>query len=244
MQEQEYHRMHELETTHWWFRAKAEYLRILLRHFVPKPTGKKAVDIGCGTGATLALLEQHGFAATGIDMSNIAAEYVRQKGLSVTIGQADHTTLSDNSVDVVTILDVLEHLDNDTAAVREIHRILKPGGMCIAMVPAHQFLWSYHDVALHHKRRYNYAAFQTLMNDAFVQIHMSWIHSVIFLPATAVRILLKKLRKKQQESSDVAPSSVVVNIVMNALYCVEQTWYRLVHWLPIGTSLVYVGKKK
>ncbi len=164
MNPEEYERMHALETDYWWFVGRRAIVSQLLKITVPRlgTTAPHLVDIGCGTGANLPMLRaavgKNG-SVYGLDFSPLALEWARHEldGLeNVELHQADALCLplDDNSADLVTMLDVLEHLCDDKLALKEVFRVLKPGGALILTVPAYQHLWSAHDEALHHFRRY------------------------------------------------------------------------------------------
>ncbi len=233
--------MDVLETDHWWFKAKRQFLSVVLAKYAP--VGKlRVLDVGCGTGAVMRFLQTKGYDVHGVDMSQTALQYCRQKGLRVSYGLADAMQSADALFDVVFALDVLEHLDDAGAAVREIKRVLKPGGLLVATVPAHQFLFSYHDVALHHKRRYNKQTLQDLISPEFQIERMTWIHTAIFLPALFIR-LVKKTLGLRDTVSDVAQSNPFVNSVMGVWYAVEVGTFRFLGHLPWGLSLLVVAKK-
>lgn len=241
METVEYQKMDVLESRHWWFVAKRRYLDIVMKKFA-KP-GASVLDVGCGTGAVMQFFTEKGYRVEGIDMSDVALAYCREKGLSVKYSLAGSIDYPDATFDVVTASDVLEHLDDDGAAVREIWRVLKPGGMFIATVPAHQALWSYHDVSLHHKRRYGYRQFHDLVASEFDVLAFSWIHMAILLPAVVVRYTTR-LFGGNGDTSDVKESSRLVNSCMGAVYAIELSLFALIRVLPFGLSLLVVGKKK
>lgn len=238
----EYKKMDSIESGHFWFIAKKKFLDIVLEKFIGEKK-LKILDIGCGTGAIMDYLKNKGHEVFGVDMSDEALKYCQAKGLAVEIGKADRVDFPDGYFDVVLSLDVLEHLDNDQEAVNEARRLLKKGGFFIATVPAHQFLWSYHDVALHHKRRYGKNKFVSLFNENWEMKLISWIHTGIFLPVMVVR-LIRNLSKKKEGSSDVGQVGNVVNKAMNFLYKVEIEIFKIFGRLPFGVSIMAVVEKK
>ena len=243
MEEQEYKKMDALETEHWWFKAKRQFLAIVLDSQPPTGRPLKVLDVGCGTGAVMNFLRARGYDTHGVDMSETALAYCRQKGLQVARSTADHIDFPDATFDIVFALDVLEHIDNAAEAVIEIKRILRPGGLLIATVPAHQFLFSYHDVALHHKRRYNKKTLRALLSPHLTIERLSWIHAAILLPAIALRAV-KKLVPGKNTLSDVGESSPLVNRVMGMWYVAERAVFKMCGHLPWGLSLLVVGRKK
>ena len=165
MNPEEYERMHALETDYWWFVGRRNLIARLLDATLPtlETDAPQLVDIGCGTGANLPMLREAvgpKGAVFGLDFSPLALQWARSEGelkegqVHLSQGDALALPLRDNCADIVTMLDVLEHLSDDGTALREVRRILKPGGALILSVPAYQHLWSAHDEALHHFRRY------------------------------------------------------------------------------------------
>ena len=156
MQQHTYSIMYEVEGKHWWFAGR----RRIIAGFVEKvcrDMGKlrpRILDVGCGTGANLQMLAQFG-AAEGVDVSTEALDFCRARGLAeVKQGAAESLPFADASFDLVTGLDVVEHLDDDIAGLSEMRRVLRPDGRAVLFVPAFMFLWGVQDDISHHRRRY------------------------------------------------------------------------------------------
>ena len=240
MEIREYELMDRIEHDHFWFVAKRKYLSVVLDKYFPQ--GGKMLDVGCGTGAVMEFLKSRGV-VEGVDMSDKALEYCRKKGLEVKKGLANEIPYGENAFDAVFALDVLEHLDNPAGAVKEVSRVLKNGGLFIATVPAHQWLWSHHDESMHHRKRYSKQAFTDLFKSDFDLIVVSWIHAFILLPVMFLR-LFKNILKNRNNSSDVKESSPVINGIMSLIYYVEIAIFKFFYYLPFGLSLLVVAKKK
>jgi len=149
----EYGRMFANEDHNWWFVSRRELVVDLVErlHYNGTPL---ILDVGCGTGATAAALSRIG-RVVGLDFSRLALEACSQRGLAELLRSgAELIPLASECADLIVATDILEHIEDDVAALREFHRVLKPGGHAVITVPAYQFLWSEHDVALMHKRRY------------------------------------------------------------------------------------------
>ena len=181
MNPEEYERMHALETDYWWFVGRRALIARLLDSTLPAiaSDAPQLVDIGCGTGANLPMLRQAvGPRGTvfGLDFSPLALQWARSEGeldggrIHLSQGDALRLPLRDGCTDIVTMLDVLEHLSDDAAALGEVQRILKPGGALILSVPAYQHLWSAHDEALHHFRRYEKSTLRRALKSAGFQV--------------------------------------------------------------------------
>lgn len=197
MNPEEYARMHDLETHYWWFVGRRAIISTLLgkvsRRMVERRRRAGAesgpavplldlLDIGCGTGANLPMLASAAGRegrVTGIDFSPLALRFARDHlaSLPVTLLQGDalHLPFDDASFDVVTMLDVLEHLSDDRRSLQEVRRVLRPGGAYVFSVPAYQHLWSAHDEALHHFRRYEMQGLRSLLRaNGFVPARLSF----------------------------------------------------------------------
>ena len=165
MDDREYEVMAAVEDRHFWFVG----IRAIVKDaYLAAGLGpeSRVLDVGCGTGGMMRTMQGLG-RFTGLDSSPKAADFARRRsGNPVEVGDATALPFADDSFDGVTALDVLEHVPDDAAAAREIRRVLKPGGTLIATVPCHPWLFSAHDEALHHVRRYTRPGFLALLRDA------------------------------------------------------------------------------
>lgn len=242
MELSEYKKMYEIEDTHWWFSAKRQYIDIVLKKFFKNKSGLKILDVGCGTGAVIEYLRFKNQQAMGIDASSIAVDYCRQKNLPVEKSEAHKTKFSEEVFDVVLALDLLEHLENPEEAIKEMKRILKQGGLLIITVPAHQFLWSYHDVSLHHKKRCDKDSLADLFKGGFFIELISWIHALILPPVIIIRLRNKLMGL--DSGSDVKQNGKIVNLIMKFLYVFELGFFNIFNYLPFGLSLIIVARKE
>lgn len=237
--------MDAVEANHFWFRAKRLFLGAVLDRFFTLPSGRalQALDFGCGTGAVLEFLASRGYEAHGVDMSAEALAFCRAKGLRVSLQDVSGAIpYPSASFDLVCALDVLEHIEDDSRAVQEILRVLRPGGTLVAMVPAHQRLFSYHDTALHHFRRYGKAQLAQLLSEQCDLRAVHWMHASILIPAIVMRFL-RTLIGGHGVGSDVRPARPFTNAFMGVLYRIELFIFRHLR-LPFGLSLLAVGTKR
>ncbi|MBI3016696.1 MAG: methyltransferase domain-containing protein [Deltaproteobacteria bacterium] len=235
-----YQELIEKDTTHWWFLGKKKFLDVILDRYTDNGNEKCALDIGCGTGGIIEQLGARGFKSFGIDNHEIAFNFCQKKNLPVFKADAKQTGFEASSFDVVCALDVIEHDEDDLAIIREVKRILKPGGIFIVMVPAHQWLWSHCDKMNHHKRRYSKKSLLNLLNREFRTLHISWIHCSIFIPASVIITLRKILQKDQVRYTN---PTHYTNLLMNYIYELEKNTYRTFHYLPFGTSIAAAAVK-
>jgi SAM-dependent methyltransferase len=281
MNTDEYARMHALETHYWWFVGRRAIIAALLQGLqgrrpgcgisagtgsvpCPSPVGQEAgcwLDIGCGTGANLPMLRAAAGAArvVGIDYSPLALDFAGRhpESHNVALLRADGLRLpfADDSFEVVTMFDVLEHLRDDKLALCEVRRVLRPGGALVFSVPAYQRLWSAHDEALHHFRRYENHSLRALLIAQGFQVRrlsfaMSLMPPVAWLLRRVVQPLLTPLvpaRRsrggRQAEGGAVLPQ--VTPALNKALVAYLRLEGRLIGYRPLrfGTSLVGVAVK-
>lgn len=179
----------------------------------------------------------------GIDISPEAISFCRKRKLShVRLGFANATKFPASSFDIVTMLDVLEHV-NDKMALKEVKRILRPGGVLILTVPAYKLLWSKWDVALAHKRRYEKKALTKLLqNLRFEVIKCSYLYSFLFLPVFLIRSIKSKTNKGEY-TSDFTLNPGLINWFLLKIARLEQQI--VMYWqVPFGTSIICVARVK
>ncbi len=251
MNAQEYERMFRLEDSYWWFVGRHHLVLTFLKEKFGGRTDLKILDIGCGTGAMSRKLEPFG-EVTSADFSPLALDFCRRRDLS-NVCQADAMNLpfEDASFDVIVALDILEHLPDDAAALNHFRRVLKPGGYVIATVPAYQSLWSSHDVALMHYRRY----VAREMRDRFVAAgltitRLSYAMTLLYPLVWIVRrvSILKNKRGGAADDPEAAPKASLVavpgfvNRMLIGLLALENQMIRRVR-LPFGLSVFCLAQK-
>jgi SAM-dependent methyltransferase len=233
-----YDRMAELDSRHWWYRARRDILASLIERKLALPDSPRILEIGCGTGHNLEMLQRFGH-ADGIEIDP-AARAVASERLGRPIGDAPLPALAgveDGAYDLVAILDVLEHVEEDRAALESIARKLKPGGRILITVPAHPWMWSAHDVVNHHKRRYTRGTLRKVVADAGLKLDMmSWFNSLLFPLAAAARIAGRISGK--EDSDDTLPPAPV-NRLFETIFGLERYAVGRVP-LPPGVSLVAI----
>lgn len=244
MRAAELEKMFRLEDTYWWFVARRALVRDLLTHYAPPgPASRRILDIGCGTGATLATLEEFG-EVIGMDRSREALRFCRRRGrsrLALALGEA--LPLSASSVDIITALDLLEHIEDDAAAVREMARALAPGGLLLVTVPALPFLWSEHDEALAHVRRYRARRLRGLLEQAGLEVvHLTPVIATLLLPIALLRLAQRFRPRREAPKTAYIEPPTFINRLLIALLRWEGRWV-LRHHFPVGVSLVAIARK-
>jgi SAM-dependent methyltransferase len=236
-----YQRMAELDSAHWWFIARRQILEELIRREVRPPTDAKILEIGCGTGHNLEMLGKFGrVEATELDATarGIATQRLGRAVLSAAL--PDLSMFAADTFDLIALLDVLEHVADDEAALRAIRERLKPGGKLLVTVPGNPWMWSAHDRAHHHFRRYPKRALTALAaKTGYAADLVSPFNSLLFPAIAAARILAKAIGR---ESADDAMPPAPVNAVLRTVFALERPFIGRVP-MPFGVSLVAVLRR-
>jgi SAM-dependent methyltransferase len=244
MQQHTYAIMNRVEDSHWWFVGRRAILEEFLRQIIQNPKSKiqnpKILDVGCGTGANLEMLAQFG-ASEGVDVSDDALEFCRRKGLKVHKGLAEKLPFADESFDVVTALDVVEHLDDDVAGLKEMHRVLKTGGRALIFVPAFMWLWGVQDDVSNHRIRYTRAQIvERLQQAGFAIERATYANITFFAPILAGRTLMKLTGIKPESENNVNVSAL--NGIFGKIFGAERFWLKNFNF-PFGVSIVITARK-
>lgn len=242
MEEKVYHSNFNVESTYWWFTARAHIIHSLINSVCALPKGATVVDVGCGTGGFLSELATD-YTAIGTDTSPLAIEYCRKRGMKhLHLGTLDDFPADAWTVDAVTMLDVIEHIEDDKAVVKQVFDLLRPGGYFIASVPANPWMWSAHDVIHMHHRRYTKRSFGALLEGAgFTQKKLSYFNSFLF-PLAALKRLTQKNLRPEDIHAVVDPVPPVVNSLFHSVFAAEAAVLKRTSF-PFGVSLVGIFQK-
>ncbi len=244
MEAVEYKKMEDFERYYWWHRGKLSLISTLHQKYMEGKTGLHILEIGCGTGEVLNLLKKWG-EVTGVDYSEEAIDVCRSRGFKdlycEDINKLD-ISKNNGNYDLILALDVLEHIRNDVETMKKVRKLLKPGGMFFVTVPAYKFLWSTHDEALHHLRRYHSLEIkQKLRDSGFEIIKSTHFIASLFFPIAFVRLLNNFIRRKAYPKTHYFPLPEKVNNFFTKLLEIESKIIKSTN-LPIGTTLVVVAK--
>jgi SAM-dependent methyltransferase len=241
----EYEAMHALETRHWWFRGRRRVLLDSLRAVARTRAAAtpRILDYGCGTGGNTSAYAPLG-EVVGIEPDRGAVALAGARG-GARFCRASGTQLPFRPAvfDAVVASDVLEHIEDDRAAVAEVVRVLKRGGSFIFSVPAHPWLFSEHDAALLHFRRYTRPALRCLLEGGGLEIRrLSYWNAALF-PMVCLHRLVGRKRSEGQARSDTRATPWLVNESLARLLAVEATILRHAS-LPWGVSLVGIAQRR
>ena len=244
MEQHTYGIMNDVEDKHWWFVGRRAILESFLARTVESirnPNSQiRILDVGCGTGANLEMLKQYG-ESEGVDVSDDALEFCRKKGLKVHKGLAEELPFEDETFDLVTALDVVEHLDDDVAGLKEMLRVLKTGGKTLIFVPAFMWLWGVQDDISNHRIRYTRKEIvERLEKAGFTIERATYANITFFAPILAGRVLMKLTGIKPESENNVNVSAL--NGFFGKIFSSEKYWLKNANF-PFGVSIVIVAKK-
>jgi SAM-dependent methyltransferase len=236
-----YSRYYEYEDSHWWFLGRRRvFLRLLDRYLAPAANGRqrRVLDVGCGTGTMLRELRRYG-AVKGVDADEQAVQLSRRRGIE-DVEQVDPGPLpfGDGSFELVTALDVVEHVDDDVAMLADLRRVLVPGGTLLVSVPAFAFLWGAQDEIAHHKRRYRAPELRERLLEAGFEIRrLSYFNSLLFPPIAAIRVLRPFKPGSAARSDFEMTKPGRLNAVLARVFAAEAPLVERMN-LPVGVSIV------
>lgn len=234
-----YDRMAEIDRDHWWFVARRRIIARLIERYRPKPDPLRILEVGAGTGSNLELLQRYGTvdAIEPDDGARALAE--ARSGLKLKGGYLPDVAIDDGAYDLIVLLDVLEHIPQDVAALAFLRRKLAPGGRIIVTVPGAPWMWSAHDVVHHHQRRYTTAQLKRVFQQAGLRPSF-WTHfnSLLFPLIAAVRLVGKL---SGREGGDDAMPAAPVNAMLKAIFGAERHWVATFS-IPFGVSMAMVAE--
>jgi len=239
---EEYGRMFDAEETQWWYAGmRAISMALLGPALAPRPGKARILDAGCGTGHNLGHLSRLG-RAVGVDLSDDALRYCRIRGVAAAKGSLLALPFPDATFDCVTSFDVLYHrwVADDRAAVAELARVLRPGGVLLVRVPALRALWGAHDEAVHSRHRYTRAEVKRLVHGAGLEVVRASYGNTLLFPLLAARRTLDRVTGRH--GSDVAFLPAPLERAFRALLEMEARLIRRVSF-PVGASVFALARR-
>jgi 2-polyprenyl-3-methyl-5-hydroxy-6-metoxy-1,4-benzoquinol methylase len=230
----------EHDETHWWFEGRRAIVSSLIRK-IPKATGRHILDVGSGAGGMISTIQELG-KVTALESDPKMFEYLQNRfGEDIAVIKNTWGDGDFGKYDIITMFDVLEHIDDERAALQRILTSLGSHGFFVCTVPAFQFLWSEHDVAAHHKRRYTKKELANKLREAGFNIqYITYFTFFLFLPILLVR-LFSRFHKKTKTDFEIAKIGFLSRI-LKIIFASEAKILRFVS-LPFGVSLFCIAKK-
>ncbi|MCB2155784.1 class I SAM-dependent methyltransferase [bacterium] len=250
MNTEEYEKMYELEGSYWWFQGRLRLIQAVLDRYLPEPPRPgRVLDVGCGTGLMLQTVAS--WKPIGLDFSQLALKFCRDRGIeNLALADVVHLPFETGSLDLILALDMMEHVERDDLLIREFNRVLRPGGYLMATVPAHEELWSDHDIALHHFRRYSHKSLRKLLaSGGFRPVKYSFaiffVHPIIIGFRRLQRWWQRStgVREARRPKTHLIPLPRPANTFLRKLLHLEARMIRHID-LPAGTSLITLARKE
>jgi SAM-dependent methyltransferase len=244
MMEHTYPILFRVEQSHWWHIGRRRILAGFVEEICRLVTDRRPriLDVGCGTGANLLMLSKYGD-AEGVDVSEDALAFCRERGLDkVKLGAGEELPYEDGTFDLVTAFDVVEHMDDDLAGLREMRRVLRPGGRVLLFVPAFMFLWGLQDDVSHHRRRYRMSGLRRVLEEAGFEIERTtYANITFFLPILLMRKLMRFTGIKAESENNINVSAL--NGILGRMLGAESLILKFMN-LPFGVSGLCVARVK
>jgi SAM-dependent methyltransferase len=231
---------HQAEDRHWWYRGRRTVLERVLEE-LRLPPHARILDAGCGSGRNMVELARHG-TVTGVELSDVSVGLARERCVGdVVAGSVLEMPFPSDSFDLAVTLDVIEHLADDLGALRELRRVVAPGGALLVTVPAYPWLWSGHDVINHHHRRYTRRTLQRVAERAgWQQTRTTYFNSLLLPVAIALRVLDRFNRKTTESSLDLWVPPEPFNWLLERPLALEAAVIAHGGRIPAGLSLLAV----
>ena len=227
----------EQDRDHWWFRGRLAVILAALEPRLPS-RGLRLVELGCGSGGVLTALGRYG-EAIGVELDDGLRDIAVGRGLDVRAGALpDRLPVEAGSADVVLLLDVLEHLEAEQAALDAARTLLAPGGLFVATVPAYRWLWSAHDVVLGHRRRYTRTELSRIVIEAGFTLERATYFNTLLLPPIAAVRLARRLTGRHGHDLQRPPAAL--NRALAKIFAAERHLVSRVD-LPFGGSVLLLA---
>ena len=243
MEREFYLTMQRYEDHHWWTVSRRAIIKGVLNHYFNCSNFERILEIGCGSGGNLGLFSAYGD-VYAIEPDDEARKIAQGRQLAkVRKGSLPNDIPFECDFDLICLLDVLEHVDDDLLALRSINNKLRPGGKVLVTVPAYQFLWSGIDVAAHHKRRYMLGQLMRVMQEAEFKLLYSTYFSMFLFPIIGGIKYLNKILAKKPGPSDVGILPSFINTSLIYIFSSERFLIPKIS-LPFGASIMIVAQKR
>lgn len=240
------------EDKHWWFAGRTWSLLNMLDRVIAPQGDKTVLDVGCGAGNMFHHFARYG-TVVGVDNNPKPLVVARERGYDVREGTAESLPFDDASFDLVSLLDTVEHCDDDMAVLKECYRVCQPGGHLVITVPAFMWLWSHNDELNAHKRRYTAHELGDRVQQIGFQVRRMTYNNFFVFPMAAPMVLLRRGAQREPELAsphfddesyqvEMEPTAPPVNAILTAVGWTESQILRWMN-LPVGTSIICIAQK-
>ena len=245
MQEVVYHTNYKLENNYWWFTARNGIIYNYILNNAKLPLKSNILDVGCGTGGFVSKIAEK-YNVICLDSSPIALDYCKKRGLELRYNMyLQDFPKSEYKIDAITILDVVEHVDDDYDILKTAYNILEDGGKIFLTVPAYMWMWSQHDEVHQHKRRHTKKQINDLLKKTGFEIDYStYFDTFLFLPAVLKRVLDKIFKVKKKETEPVEQVPNFLNVLFSKIFKAENIFIKRNLKFPFGVSIFTVARKR
>lgn len=249
MEKDVYSEFLNLEKNHWWFIGRRKIFFTLLDQFFNEKRGIRILDVGCGPGEMIQPLSKYG-KVFALDFSPNALEYCFDRGYRFLInGDATSLPVKNSAFDFISLFDTIEHIDNDTAVLKECCRLLEDKGLIIITLPAYNFLYSNNDRAAHHKRRYTTSEIRRKVESAGFRVRKltyinTWLFPIILFSLFFIKLKEATFPVRNPDKTNISfsvPKSL--NTVLSRIFCSESYLLKRISF-PFGHSLICIAEKK
>jgi SAM-dependent methyltransferase len=240
------------EDKHWWFAGRTWSLLNMLDREIDAEGQRHVLDIGCGAGNMFHHLARYG-QVVGVDNNPKPLVVARERGYDVREGLAEELPFDDESFELVSLLDTVEHCDDDMAVLRECYRVCAPGGHLVITVPAFMWLWSYNDELNAHRRRYTTGELKEKLNRVGFHTSRMTYNNFFVFPVAAPLILLRRGAGQEIDLAsphfddesyqvEMEPAPPLLNTLLSGVTWTES---QVLRWLslPLGTSIIGIAQR-
>lgn len=236
-----------LEHTHFWFVSRRRIFLDLLDRTLAGRTGLRVLEIGCGTGGMLGMLQRYG-TVHGLDVDRECVAICQQRGFPrVLCGSGYELPFADATFDLVALFDTMEHIPDERRVLAEVRRVLRPGGFVFVSAPAYQWLWSQNDRIAHHQRRYTAGRLRQALQTAGLVPRRLTYFNMLLLPLIVPAVLWQKLQDRRGRlPAGYNNTSVPVPALLNRLFTwamSSERWLLRCCSLPCGHSVIGIASR-
>lgn len=240
MQKSVYHQFASIEEFNWWFVARRKIIDSFLKRYVKgRPADLNALDVGAGTGTNISVIQKVAHNITCLEPSDEGCEYISRQSIPncrVIKGNFPEAIPAHEKFDLITMFDVLEHIEDDRKVVQSLKNMLNKNGQVFITVPAYKWMWTDHDEVVHHKRRYTAQSLEDLfVSHGFIIEHITYFNSILFPPIALYR-LISKFFAPRKKNTDFIPLPKFINSILTWIFVLEKPVLKYIS-LPFGVSV-------